>query len=151
MVSCNFGYWTECRKCHARMLLLEPILEGTLQHLGRWSRNDWYINLLCPTCGHGYLHSETPPGDTVVVDDPGPGLHPLSPTVFRVVFECAGNNCESPLICHAFRDTNATVESVIAELPKWETAGVDCRCLKGHAPRHPLQFRNQPFFVPLWE
>ena len=145
----HFAHPTECPNCHSRMLLHEPSLEQIIRHLGRWSRDEWYINLLCGSCGHGYTQPGPPLGAAVLLDDPDPHLSRSGPTIFRAVFECENKNCEAPVVCFAFRGNDATVESVKAEHPKWESAGVDCQCIKGHAPHRPLRFRYEAFFVPL--
>ena len=150
MIACHMVYWTECPHCDGKILLHQPSLAEILQRLTAWNKDDWNINILCRACGHGYSQPGPPVGSAEVADGLDPYQLPLGPSVFLVAFECADKNCEFPVVCFAFRDKHATVEPVKSELPKWESAGVDCLCPDQHAPRRPLQLRDQPFFVPLY-
>lgn len=148
MVPCYQAFRSRCPDCEAEIFLNQPSLSEILQHLKSWNRDDWNINLLCQKCGHGYRHSGPHAEDLIMLDGLDPFLSPGGPTVFRVAFECASSNCEVPVICHALRGKNATIESVTEELQKWESAGVQCRCVRGFPPLRPLKFQST-FFVPM--
>src|SRR5215467_2194262 len=142
MIPCYHAYRSVCPKCEAEIFLNQPSLSEILRRLGSWNRDDWNINLLCQKCGRGYRQSGPHAEDLTTFDGLDPFLSQPGPTVFLVAFECANNNCELPVLCHALRDKNATEQTVRAEFERWKSAGIQCHCAKGFAPRRPLMLQD---------
>lgn len=123
----------KCHHCDRFIWIAKEILEELYDFQEHTSKENQYLDFVCPNCGYGKRRTiqEIPEPQE---RDPlsYPGRHDLC----HVRLRCEKNHCE-PAKVHTLKNSDSSTETPRKPVRDWTLEGI--RCIHGHPLRVPLE------------